>query len=194
MELPQHALCIILYLGNACNLIDSFQARGCRKTVLVAVDSSAFENILEAFQEARRLGYRLNSSEKRRRLENHKGEYLVPGGYYADSYKRLAVIPIKDISSLTPLDLALDLIACTGSLHWNQLNNLLRAMGCDPRLSLRLGAHHDVQDVRLCCREPDMSGQPFFATATTRCYEILWQPDTGLRFVDAETGSVLQTC
>ncbi len=77
---------------KACRWLKSLREQGARNITLVAIDSSRMA-IVDAYRVAKKLGYRNDNQDPRRQLRNHRGEYLICGGYYADSYKLLTVIP-----------------------------------------------------------------------------------------------------
>ncbi|KAL8828242.1 MAG: hypothetical protein Q9170_006686 [Blastenia crenularia] len=75
---------------------------GARNITIVAFDASAFPKLLDAYQDARRLGFFIHNSDRRRRLENHVGEYLAWSGYHPDTYKLLLVVSLMEIRTWTP--------------------------------------------------------------------------------------------
>lgn len=60
---------------------------------IIAIDTSRLHRILNAEAIAFALGYRDTGSNQRRKLRNHRDEYLVYGGIYGEDYAILSVIP-----------------------------------------------------------------------------------------------------
>lgn len=53
-------------------------------------------NVLDAYEIAKRLGYRDDDRDPRRRLRYHDGEYLLWGGYAAEEGKLLMQVPVGE--------------------------------------------------------------------------------------------------
>jgi len=66
--------------------------RGATDIVIMAIDSPRVSYILSAEAIAVALGYRDTGFDNRRKLRNHRGEYLVYGGISGDDYAILSVI------------------------------------------------------------------------------------------------------
>lgn len=60
---------------------------------IIAIDTSRLHRILSAEAIAFALGYRDTGSDQRRKLRNHRDEYLVYGGIFGEDYAILSVIP-----------------------------------------------------------------------------------------------------
>ena len=65
--------------------------KGGKDVVIIAIWSKGLHNVYDAYDVAKMLGYRDESSNPRKRLENHLDEYLVSGGILADEYRILAI-------------------------------------------------------------------------------------------------------
>jgi hypothetical protein len=60
---------------------------------IVAIDTDRVHTCYDAYDMAQRLGYTDSGIHPRRRLSNHRDEYLIYGGISADDYAILAIFP-----------------------------------------------------------------------------------------------------
>jgi hypothetical protein len=67
--------------------------RDVRDIIIIAVWADDLHSLYEAEDIARTLRYNDSGQDRRRRLRNHRHEYLVWGGICADDYRILAVFP-----------------------------------------------------------------------------------------------------
>ena len=65
--------------------------KGREDVMIIAMWSRGLRNVYDAYEVAKRLGYHSQSSDPRKRLENHLDEYLVTGGISAEDYRILAI-------------------------------------------------------------------------------------------------------
>ncbi|MCJ1246200.1 hypothetical protein MMC30_003405 [Trapelia coarctata] len=87
-----HAIPLVLHLPEGEELHHIPPRERHKAITLIAIDSSAMRNVIDAYAVAKSLGYRNDHADERCQLRNHRDEYLVYGGYDADSYKLLLAI------------------------------------------------------------------------------------------------------
>jgi hypothetical protein len=77
--------------------------RSAKDVVIIAVWAKDMVDVYDAGDVAAALGYNDNSQDNRRKLRNHRYEYLVYGGINADDYRILVIFDGGGPERLVPL-------------------------------------------------------------------------------------------
>ena len=75
--------------------------KGREDVIIIAIWSRGLRNVYDAHEVAEWLGYHSKSSTPRKRLENHRDEYLVAGGISADEYRILAIFHGRTLANIS---------------------------------------------------------------------------------------------
>ncbi|MCJ1458364.1 hypothetical protein MMC28_008736 [Mycoblastus sanguinarius] len=75
--------------------------KGGEDVMIIAIWSRGLRNVYDAYEFAKSLGYRSQSLDPRKRLENHLDEYLVAGGISADEYRILAIFHGRTMANVS---------------------------------------------------------------------------------------------
>jgi hypothetical protein len=79
--------------GRAMRRQNWLHARGRRNVHIVAFSTAGISTIFDAYKVARALGYPNGGFDNRRKLWNHRDEFLVYGAVHFENYAILAIFP-----------------------------------------------------------------------------------------------------